>query len=295
MQGSLEPVSFEKHQLFRERVPQQPPVITDREGTAPPAPFMFEYEKDNQGSWKFQKLPDIPKEFQEELTRIGGLNRFGKPNLKVVKGNEELSDRDTHKGLKYLAGFAPQDVKGYRYRIDGEWKFSENIDDLDPSVMVYPAIERQPLGLLRYVIERWVSPEELGETGRFQTRYASGDLAPVLRSRPAEGVYDLYQIVETREGKFRKLDKDVLNFIKMRWKYEQIDERAKLQDEERAEAYEKIQKERSLEDIWEAAANLDLRLDPEERERRDAFWAAYDQYIEDAKRYEGTATFYQYA
>lgn len=250
---------------------------------------MFEYIENDAGSWRYKRLPDIPQDFHDELARIGGLNRFGGPNLRVVKGNEALSDRATHRGLKYLAGWSPQDVKGYRYQIDGEWQFAENIDGLDPSIMVVPAIDRQPLGVLRYVIEKWVSPEELGRQGRFSKQYAEGDIAPTLRQRPEMGIYDCYLIVETLEGKFRKLDSDVLKFIERQWHYDQLPENKRLQDEQRAEDHEKEQREKRNEEIWDAAASFDIRLSPEEREYRDEFWAKYDRFGEDVQQYAGTA------
>lgn len=255
----------------------------------------FEYCDNDQSTWRYQRLPDITKDFEDELVRIGGINPHGQPVLRVVKGNEAISDRSYEKGqLKYLCGHTPQDVSGYRYQIDGVWQFATNIDDLPENVFVLPAIERQPLGLLRYVIEKWWSPEELEKARRFRTRYGQGDLHPTLREFPRQGLYEPYFIVENAQGAFRKLDKDVLDFIEMKFKYEMRPEADKERDRERTLEAAKIEKEKRREEIWEAAANLDLRLDPEERERREQFWAAYRLYEQDKAQYENTATFYQY-
>ena len=121
---------------------------------------MFEYVENDQSTWTYQRLPEIPKEFEEKLVRISGETN-GKPNLRVVKGNEVYSDTSEDKRLKYHCGYSPFEVQGYRYVEDGVQKFSTNIDDLPENIFVVPDTRQEELGLLRYVIERYVTPEEL--------------------------------------------------------------------------------------------------------------------------------------
>jgi len=253
----------------------------------------YEYDPENKDTLTYQRLPDVSKDVQNELVKIAGLNRFGQPNLRVVKGNEVKSDKAFDaKRLKYSQGYAPFEVNGYRYRDGENWVFVANIDNLPENVFVVPDTQQEELGLLRYVVERWVSPEELEAQGRFQTRYGNGDLAPTLRQFPREGVYDCYQIIENAEGMFRKIDRDVLNFLKMRWRYEQKSEAEKEADREKALELREEQKAKRQKELWEAAWNFDIKLDKEEIERREHYWATKDDYAADYARLRNTVAFY---
>lgn len=254
----------------------------------------YEYDEHDESTWCYKTPPSIPSDFQSELTLLGGINKFGKPNLRVVWGGTQESDKSYEKGrLKYSCGYSPINVAGYRYQKDGEWHFTTNVDDLDQSFLILPAVEQEELGLLRFVIEQWVSAEQLAADARFQKRYDAGDLEPTLRSFPREGVYDTYLIVENQEGKFRQLDKDVLTYIKKKLQYD-----AKSLHEKEADSLalqeqaEKAKQDRRAE-ILRAAVNFDLKLDPEEKERREHYWATKEDYAADKEKYAGTATFYQ--
>lgn len=244
---------------------------------------MFEYIEDNPATWKFQQLPDIPDWFERELTALGGLNRHGKPNLRVVKANEVMSDRTEKPQLKYLIGYSPHRIVGFKYKLNGEEGFTVNSDEVPEGALVTDTVtESVPLGPLRYAIERWTSPEELEAANRFRTRKdADGNV--ILREFPREGIYEQYFMVEDGEGYFRALDNYVLDYIKFRWKHDQLpeEERERIYNELRAE---QERKERAAyEERMQACIDGDLRLDPEERERREAFWANYD-YAEEKAR-----------
>ena len=246
---------------------------------------MYEYLENDQSTWTFQKLPDIPNDFVSELTRIGGLNRFGQPNLRVVKGNEVKNDRaEDRQLLKYHAGWTPQEVSGYLYEQNGQRHFTQLLENIPPDVLVWPTMQQEELGLLRYVIERWISPEELADAGRFQRRYDDGDLAPTLREFPREGIYDAYFIVQSADQKFKKLGPEVLDFIKFRWYWEnksfeeQEAERARLLEEK------ELARKKAYEERIEGAISGDIRLPQEEIERREWYWRALHDYTNDAQR-----------
>lgn len=246
---------------------------------------MFEYLENDQSTWRYQRLPDIPRDFVEELTRIGGLNRFGQPNLRVVKGNEAKNDRSEDQTLlKYHTGWTPMEVSGYRYVEDGQTKFTTVLENIPESVMVWPDMAQEELGLLRYVVEKWVSPEELAKQRRFEKRYAEGDIAPTLREFPREGIYDTYFIVQTADRKFKLLGQDVLLYLRFRWHMEQkpFEEQEKerdrilqMQEEDRRKAYE---------ERLEAVVAGDIKLPKEELERREWYWRTLHDYAKEHGR-----------
>lgn len=254
---------------------------------------MFEYLENDQSSWRFQKLPDIPQDFVEELTRLGGLNRFGQPNLRVVKGNEVLNDRaEDQRLLKYHAGWTPMEVSGYVYDQDGQKRFTTRLEDIPAHVMVFPSMQQEELGLLRYVIEKWVSPEELENAGRFQRRYAEGDLAPTLREFPREGIYDTYFIVQSADGGFKTLGPEVLMYLRFRWNWEQKSYAEQEKERERLLTEAEEARKKAYEERIDAAVAGDIKLPKEEIERREWYWAALHDYAQDAERIASTSTHY---
>lgn len=246
---------------------------------------MFEYLENDQSTWRYQKLPDIPEEFVAELTAIGGLNKFGQPNLRVVKGNEIKNDRsEDQKLLKYHAGWSPLEVSGYSYMENGETRFTTRLEDIPPTAMVWPSMNQEELGLLRYVIEKWTSPEDLEAANRFQQRYAEGDLAPTLREFPREGLYDTYFVINTADGKFKMPTPEVLTYIKFRWHFEQKpwEEQERIREELLKEA--ELVRKKQYEERLDAVIDGDLRLPKEELERRDWYWRSLHQYALEAGR-----------
>lgn len=189
-----------------------------------------------------------------------------------------MSDRTHEPMLKYSVGLAPQKIQGWNYLEDGEWKFVADMADVPEGAMVAPATKTEELGLLRWVIEKWVSPEELEANDRFQNRFLPGDVTPVLREFPRAGVYDCFLIIQNLEGKFRQPGKDILEYITLKWKFEQKStaERERVLAEQ--EAQEAALRAKEDEEMWERAWDGDLKLDPEERERRAEYWAKLHDY-----------------
>jgi hypothetical protein len=244
---------------------------------------MFEYLENDQSTWCYQKLPDIPREFVQQLTAIGGLNRFGQPNLRVVKGNEIKNDKaEDQTLLKYHAGWTPAEVSGYLYTEDGEKRFTTRIEEIPPHVMVFPTMEQEELGLLRYVIEKWVSPEELAKANRFSQRYAEGDLQATLREFPREGIYDTYFIVQNASEGFKELTGDVLTYIRFRWHFEQKSLEEQEAERERIADINKQARSKQYEERLDAVISGDIRLPKEEIERREWYWQAIHEYALEA-------------
>ena len=246
---------------------------------------MFEYLENDQSTWRFQKLPDIPNDFVEELTRIGGLNRFGQPNLRVVKGNEIKNDKTEDRNLlKYHTGWTPMEVSGYRYTFEGESYFTARLEDVPSDVMVFPAMEQEELGLLRYVIEKWASPEELERQRRFTNRFAPGDIEATLREFPREGIYDAYFIVNNANGGFKMLGREVLEYLKFRWHFEQKSFEEQEAERDRLMQEQEANRKKLYEERLDAAVAGDLRLPKEELERREWYWRALHDYARERGR-----------
>lgn len=246
---------------------------------------MFEYLEDDQSTWRYQKLPDIPKDFVEELTKIGGLNPFGQPMLRVVKGNEVKNDRaENQKLLKYHAGWTPFEVSGYNYEYNGQIHFTTQLENIPPEIMVYPTTKQEELGLLRYVVERWVSPEALEAAGRFQNRYAEGDIDPLLREFPREGIYDAYFIVENANNEFKLLGPEVLAYIRFRWHFEQKTLADQEKERERLLEIAEKNKKAMYDERLDAVIEGDIRLPKEEIERREWYWRTIHDYALDKGR-----------
>jgi hypothetical protein len=159
-------------------------------------------------------------------------------------------------------------VTGYKYTKDGEEFFETDIEKIPQEVIAFPSSRREELGLPRWIVERWTSPQKLEEQKRFRVRKAEDDTENILRSFPREGVYDTYLIIENREGLYRKLDQDLIKFLLAKWHY---DQKSFEELEADREAYDKRKAQESRakkEEIRLAAVNFDLRLPKDEKERR---------------------------
>jgi hypothetical protein len=235
----------------------------------------FEYIDDRPETWTYHPPPAFPQWFQEGLNRFAGLNRHGQPNLRLVWGGTAISDKTDKYSLKYLAGHSTNVLAGYNCYKDGEATFVTDLADAPEGTLVMPATKSEPLGLLRWVIEKWTSPEELERTNRFRSRYLPGEMEAVLRDFPREGIYDVFWIVETRDGKFRHADEQVLNVAEMYWNYQKKPLHERQADDQRAEDAEKQRLETKDAEEWKAVWDFDLRLDKEEKERRAEYWTKY--------------------
>jgi hypothetical protein len=252
----------------------------------------FEHDENDSSTWRRFSAQEVPNWVQKDLIEIAGLNPHGQPILRCVWAADIPSDRTERFQLKYSCGYSTATVNGYKYRDGEDWKFIQNLEDLPNDVMVLPDVRREELGLPRFVIEEWQSPEKLERARRYRNRYSEGELEPTLRAFPRQGLYDLYIIVENREGHFRPVDKDIINFVKMRWNYEQLPFEKREKDRKEIERAEAKRKKEHSKEIWKAAANFDLRLPQDEKERRDHYWATLHDYRAEAERLRHRTGFY---
>jgi len=137
-----------------------------------------------------------PKDFNEELKKIGGLNPFGDPRLILVHGSEA---RFHSAGpLKYI-----KDRKAHKDLVANtfgllEYKFS--FEDIP---------------LERFVIEEWIHPKHLSDHN--QHRYVKdelGNTVDLLGPFPARGKYRALMILEDKHGNPIPLGQQVLDLLK---------------------------------------------------------------------------------
>lgn len=246
---------------------------------------MYEYLENDPSTWKYHEPPYLDPKWQERINEFAGLNRHGKPNLRLVWAGTLKSDRtEDGKELKYHSGWTPFEVQGYRYKVGDEWHFTQKVEDIPVDVMLLPETRQEELGMLRFVAEKWTSPEELERQHRFQNRYAPGDLAPTLRKFPREGVYDTYVIIESEAGLFRRIDGAVIEYLKAKWHYDKLpfEQREAMREEYLAK--EKAAKDEQYEDFIESVLLGDVKLSKEETERREEYWAK----LPERRDYRGT-------
>jgi hypothetical protein len=253
----------------------------------------FEHDENDASTWRRFSAQEVPSWVQRDLIEIAGLNPHGEPILRCKWAADMVSDRTEKFQLKYSCGYSTAVVNGYKFKTsEGDWQFIEKLEDLPNDVMVLPDVRREELGLPRFVIEKWESPEALDRARRYRQRYAPDELEPTLRAFPRQGLYDLYLIVENLEGHFRPVDKDIINFVKMRFHYEQKPFEVREKDRKEIEKREAKARREHSKEIWKAAANFDLRLPRDEKERRDHYWATLHDYRAEAERLKHRTSFY---
>ena len=254
----------------------------------------YEYVEENPSSWRVWQAPEKPEWFEHELLKIAGKNRFGQPNLRLVWGGSCEDEHAEERGrLKYHCGYTLNAITGYSYTLDGQDVFTTNIDSIPETAIAIPSTEREELGLPRWIVEQWTSPEKLEQQKRFTVRKGEDDTENVLRAFPRQGVYDTYFIVENLEGLFRKLDHDLIQFTKNKWDYDKLSFEEQEIDREKYTKRKEQESRAKKEEIRQAAVNFDLKLPKDEKERRiiaeEAMRANKLMQEEEAKR----LTFYQ--
>lgn len=229
----------------------------------------YEYIEDDPETWQVFTPPPKDKAFERELLLIAG-KTGDKPNLRLVWGGTEKDDRTEHKTqLKYHCGYTVPKTVGFKYLENGEEFFAEEVEDIPSHILgVVPVIKQQALGLPRWIIERFTSPDEIKKKNRFTNR-ADGTGFKILRDFPREGLYETWLIIDTKDHLYRDVGADILPFIRHKWKTEQlpVEEQNKLH-----EAWlERQERERAIqaEEAWMWAMDHDTKLPDDERERRE--------------------------
>jgi hypothetical protein len=143
--------------------------------------------------------PFLSPRIQERLTQIGGTNRYGEPNFRVVWGQDQTKIAMGAFHMKYIIGRAVEKRPIY----DEErkvWKVRATVTEI---------------GLPRFVIENWLPPEywDRDEWESRRNQFIDGELVDVLGPFPERGDYRHYMTIETEDGKFKYPDDTDLDFI----------------------------------------------------------------------------------
>ncbi len=125
------------------------------------------------------------------MTEIEGRNRFGDPNLRVIWSNSCLG---------WVGG-----------------KFEERTGDGD-LVREVLKLEWMPKYLIenRWLVEQWIAPEKLGTPDSWMTKtkeYGEEGNIPQLGPYPYRGRYQLCCVLETPDGQFLQLSRDLLEDV----------------------------------------------------------------------------------
>jgi hypothetical protein len=136
--------------------------------TAPP---WADYDLDNPATWTTMEAPAVEKAWEEALTKIGGLNPFGKPMLVWRWGATYRDPMKVDNSLKYMIGCKEGQLVGFEFHdpITGLDMTVKTMAEVPPTVLVaVPVYEREQLGERRIIIEHWRSPGDLARQGRYR-------------------------------------------------------------------------------------------------------------------------------
>lgn len=139
-----------------------------------------DYDLDNPSSWEVMPAPPIDPSFTEGLTRLAGLNPFGKPMLRCVWGGTQRDEMAVDNGLKYFIGRKDRTLEGFVFTcpVTGMELMVAKMEDVPAAVVVAVPKYSEPvdLGERRWMIEIWRSQEFLTRSGRYTeaTAYDNG-------------------------------------------------------------------------------------------------------------------------
>jgi hypothetical protein len=136
-----------------------------------------------------REVYDTPAWAQAYMERIGGRNRFGEPNLRVVWSNSRLD---------WIGGkFEERDSEGSLIR----------------EVFKLARMPKYPIEN-RWVIELWYPPEHFGSPKLWFEKtkeYVEEGNIPQLGPYPEHGKYEFCSVLETWDGQFMQLQPHVLD------------------------------------------------------------------------------------
>lgn len=173
--------------------------------------------------------PPIPASFVQALTEIGGLNRYGEPNLRVVWGQTATKWAWGKVRIKYPAVFLNEQITlGYDVLPKAAtnkptfYKRQEDIPAEFADCLVLPRmlLRREEIGLPRFIVESWVAPESLAKDedewneGRWDYDVDSRELVDAAGPFPRQGRYEQFFTVQTPDKQFAPLGPEVLDLVK---------------------------------------------------------------------------------
>ncbi len=135
---------------------------------------------------------DTPQWVKDRLAVVGGENRYGKPNFRIVWSSSRLEI------------------------VGGEWE-----DYSESGIWIRTVVETRSVPKYwthpdRWIVERWMPPEEYGspESWRRQTtEYIRGQMVAQLGPYPDRGDYELAFVLEDHNGKFVQLTEPIVEGI----------------------------------------------------------------------------------
>lgn len=143
-----------------------------------------------------------PPEFVDRLIALGGLNRFGEPNWRVVWGQSEI---------EIVGGTWDVPKPGTHFIVNPKGELQEMPNTMEVAEM------REVLkyeGQACWVLERWFPPENYGTEFQWYTENADpkGSGLSLLGKYPDEGYYETCQRLITSEGRAVELNDAVLDY-----------------------------------------------------------------------------------
>lgn len=189
-------------------------------------------------------LPPVPEWFERELSKIATKN--GKPMFKIVDGQRELKWRNGKMDVKHLLqhnnvpAYVPVVRQLFRrkykdttnYKVYSSWSAAKNdpLDALlDQEIDFTNLTSVRAVGRACWVIEVYISPEEIGYDNWEHSRYADLQTNGVVRRVdvlgpfPREGMYMYCFSVLDDEGNAVSPSERTLDECRKRWQSVQSD------------------------------------------------------------------------
>lgn len=128
----------------------------------------YEFNMNDPASWVKMPKPHLEEWFVNELNRIGGLNKRGRPRFRIIWGMDEEvyieGDLFIQSGHypKYWLG-SNKELTGYRWTENGVKCFAKDQKDIPKHVLTaLPLYRLDMIGTPRWIIEEW---REAGDAG----------------------------------------------------------------------------------------------------------------------------------
>lgn len=128
-----------------------------------------------------------------------------------------MSDVSAVPTKKYKATW--RGITTFKCSIDGQEIFLSHPDQAPLGRIALPVYETFELGRLRWIIEYNENPEDAEKRGRLDQRILDSHGNPVFAKLTSEGLWNFFFCVQTADGKFRDLDREVLEVVKEMWHY----------------------------------------------------------------------------
>lgn len=156
--------------------------------------------------------------WQKELTRIGGLNYYNEPRIKLVWCPEVERLAYGHRRKQFLAATVKRMIYWLESKADGtrvKHPPARIGPDVDISSILTPVYDAYDVSKQRWAIVEWWAPELIAadwEANRYV--WEKGIRRDVLGPVPSEGQYRPVSILQTPEGFYREPNESDLEEIR---------------------------------------------------------------------------------